>query len=413
MLILKVLEVLGFLGQLGLAIARPQSYAVWAADSAIARKQGNGLSGSTPIISYEHGELQWGLRQLFERTGNQTYFNYIQSAVDNVVTADGTPHGSYTFVAPSTSSRPNLPILVSTFKQTQQAKYKKAADVFRSQLDSHPRTGQGQFWHKLRYFNQGWLDGIYMGEIFYAQYTADVEPNNATAWADITSQFQLMFQNTLQNATAPNNTGLLYHGYDFSHTAVWASPDRGHSPEVWDRALGSYRFLSSSPKEMLNSRTGWYMMALVDVLEIIPTSNPGHATILKILQTLVPHVRDAADPTTGAWWLVITQPGRAKNYFESSGTSMFIYSLLKAVRLGYVSDSDGSIAKAARKAYDYATTNWVTPKSDGTFDWQNTVVVGSLDQTGDFNYYVSQAIDVNDLKGVAAFLLASLEIERL
>ncbi|KAK1235962.1 hypothetical protein PQX77_000788 [Marasmius sp. AFHP31] len=396
MLVLKVLPVITFLNtQLGLAAARPQSYAVWAADSAIARKQGNGLSGSSPLISYEHGELQWGLRQLYELTGNQTYFEYIQSAVDNVVTEDGTPHGSYTLTDYSLDPIRVGPTFLYLYQQTKQEKYKKAADVFRSQLESHPRTAQGQFWHKLRYFNQGWLDGIYMGEVFYAQYTADLEPDNTTAWADITQQFQLMFENTLQNATAPNSFGLLYHGYDFSHTAVWASPDRGHSPEVWDRALG------------------WYMMALVDVLEIIPASNPGHSTILNILKTLAPHVRDAADPTTGAWWLVITQPGRAKNYFESSGTAMFIYSLLKAVRLGYVSDTDGTIVKAARKAYDYATTNWVTPKSDGTFDWQNTVVVGSLDQNADFDYYVSQAINLNDLKGVAAFLLASLEIERL
>lgn len=168
-----------------------------------------------------------------------------------------------------------------------------------------------------------------------------------------------MFDNTVQNATAPNNTGLLYHGYDFSHKQIWASADRGHSPEVWDRAMG------------------WYSMALVDALEIIPTDNPGHAVILDILKTLTPHIRDAADPTTGAWWLVITQPGRAKNYFESSGTAMFVYSLLKAVRLGYVADEDGSIVAAAKKAYQYMTQNWVIANSDGTMNWINTVIVSS------------------------------------
>lgn len=116
-------------------------------------------------------------------------------------------------------------------------------------------------------------------------------------------------------------------------------------------------------------------MALVDVLEIIPTTNPGHASILRILNTLVPKIRDAADPTSGAWWLVITQPGRAKNYFESSGTAMFVYSLLKALRLGYVTDEDGSILAAAKKAYLYMVDNWVIPNSDGTMGWTNTVIV--------------------------------------
>ncbi|GLB41010.1 putative glycosyl hydrolase family 88 [Lyophyllum shimeji] len=375
-------------------LARPQSYAVWAADSGIARGQGNGLDSSgKPIVSYEHGEFQWALRQLYERTGNRTYFDYIVKGVDNIVFDNGTVHGSYTLTDFVLDPLRTGPTFLYLYAQTQKSKYKIAADTFRSQLNAHPRTAQGQFWHKLKYPNQGWLDGIYMGEIFYAQYTSQFQPSNTTAWADITSQFQLMFENTVQNATAPNNTGLLYHGYDFSHKAVWASADRGHSPEVWDRALG------------------WYSMALVDVLEIIPSTNHGHTVILNILKTLAPRIRDAADPETGAWWLVITQPGRAKNYFESSGTAMFVYALLKAVRLGLVEDKDGSIVTAAKKAYQYILQNFVVANADGTMSWLNTVIVGSLDTTGDFNYYVSQPTDVNDLKGLAAFVLASLEYE--
>jgi unsaturated rhamnogalacturonyl hydrolase len=167
-----------------------------------------------------------------------------------------------------------------------------------------------------------------------------------------------MFENTIQRPNDTNYIGLLYHGYDYSHTQTWASPDRGHSPEVWDRALG------------------WYMMALVDVLGIIPASNPGHASLLSILRTLAPKVRDAADPTSGVWWLVMTQPGRELNYFESSGTAMFVYSLLKGVRLGYIPDADGSIVAAAKKAYSYMTKNWVVENTTmGTMDWLNTVQV--------------------------------------
>jgi rhamnogalacturonyl hydrolase YesR len=171
-----------------------------------------------------------------------------------------------------------------------------------------------------------------------------------------------MYQNSIQNPGAANYTGLLYHGYDYSHTAVWANQDRGHSPEIWDRALG------------------WYMMALVDVLDIFPTSQPGYATILSFLQTLVPRVRDSADRTSGVWWLIMSQPNRAGNYFESSGSAMFVYAMLKAVRLGHVRDADGSIVAASRKAFDYITANWVVEKSGGTMDWKNTVEVrGCLD----------------------------------
>ncbi|KAJ3854536.1 glycoside hydrolase family 105 protein [Lentinula lateritia] len=376
--------------------AKPNSYAVWAANSAIARGQGNGLSNGVPLVAYDHGEFQWALRLLYERDRNETYLDYIKTGANNIVFDNGTVHGSYKgifkFSLQLTRTGPTFLYLLN---MTGESKWETAAGIFRGQLNSHPRTAQGQFWHKLIYPDQGWLDGIYMGEVFYAQYTHDLQPDNITAWDDITSQFQLMFENTIQNATAPNNTHLMYHGYDYSHVAVWSSPDRGHSPEVWDRALG------------------WYMMALVDVLDILPASHYGHGVLLHILQTLTPHIRDATDRLSGVWWLVITQPGRAGNYFESSGSAMFVYALLKAVRLGRVQDPDGSIVASAKKAYGYMMRNWVIPDNNGTMSWNNTVVVGSLNLEGDFDYYISQPIDINDLKGIAAFVLASIEYEKL
>lgn len=166
-----------------------------------------------------------------------------------------------------------------------------------------------------------------------------------------------MFENTVQLPGDANYTGLLYHGYDASFTAAFASPDRGHSPEVWDRA------------------DGWYLMALVDLLEFVPPSQELHKTALNQLQTLAPRLIAQADPV---WWLVITEPGREGNYFESSGSAMFVYSLLKAVRLGFLDDPDGSIVAAARAAYEYAIVNWVVDNGDGTMNWEATVIVGIL-----------------------------------
>lgn len=76
--------------------ARPQSYAIWAANSAIARGQGNGLdSNGKPTVSYEHGELQWGLRLLYETTGNKSYFNYIVQGASQIVDSKGNIGGGY------------------------------------------------------------------------------------------------------------------------------------------------------------------------------------------------------------------------------------------------------------------------------------------------------------------------------
>lgn len=81
------------------AYARPTSYAVWAADSAIARGQGNGLNASgSPLVSYEHGEFQAALQLLYEKTGNKTYYNYIKTGIDNVLSSTGAVGGGYTRV---------------------------------------------------------------------------------------------------------------------------------------------------------------------------------------------------------------------------------------------------------------------------------------------------------------------------
>lgn len=171
-----------------------------------------------------------------------------------------------------------------------------------------------------------------------------------------------MFQNTLQNASSPPH--LMYHGYDFSHASVWASPDRGHSPEVWDRAQG------------------WYMMALVDTLDILASAGLSrsrtHDALLHILRTLAPRVVAAADAESGVWWLVMSEPGRAGNYFESSAAAMFVYAVLKGVRRGYLEDEGGRMVSAMRRAYGAITERFVVRNDNGTLDWLNTVKVGSL-----------------------------------
>lgn len=56
----------------------------------------------------------------------------------------------------------NRKLIVCRHEETHNrtSKYKIGADTFRGQLNSHPRTTQGQFWHKLKYPNQGMLFSI-------------------------------------------------------------------------------------------------------------------------------------------------------------------------------------------------------------------------------------------------------------
>lgn len=221
-----------------------------------------------------------------------------------------------------------------------------------------------------------WLDGLYMGEPFYGLYADTFEAHNASALRDLQNQFALIWAHCRDA-----KTGLLRHGFfdlaasNRSAVPVWADPVTGASPEVWIRAVG------------------WYVVALADLLappDGIPTTHPAYAALLAQYRALVPALVRNVDPTTGAWWLVMSQPGRAGNYIESSGSAMFVYAMLKAVSARLVPDPDGAIVKAAVRAYNYIVDTFVIPNEDGTLSWNGTVVVGSLDQDGSFDYYITQ-----------------------
>lgn len=59
--------------------------------------------------------------------------------------------------------------IMTLYRVTNDEKYKKALDLIRSQLKTHPRTKEGGFWHKKIYPWQMWLDGLYMAQPFYAR----------------------------------------------------------------------------------------------------------------------------------------------------------------------------------------------------------------------------------------------------
>lgn len=232
-----------------------------------------------------------------------------------------------------------------------------------------------------------------MGHMTYALYASTFEPNTTDrVFTDIGLQFSLMWQHCHDN-----KTGLLRHGWDSSKKMKWADAVTGASPEVWSRAVG------------------WIIMSLTDFLTpplVIPTSHKTYNILLTQLKTLLPALVANADPVTGAWWLVMSQPGKSGNYIETSGTAMFIYGMLKSVRLGLIKDVDGAIVASARKAYEYLVREELIT-GEPLLGLNGTVSVGSLKGDGDYAYYVSVATAVNDLKGTAPFVMASLEYEKL
>jgi len=344
--------------------------------------------GSQTKWSYDMGVVLKGFEGIWMNTGDISYFNSIQKKIDYFVKDDGSIR-NYELDEYNLDHVNNGKLVLLLYRVLGKEKYKKAAELLRSQLKTHPRTKEGGFWHKKIYTNQMWLDGLYMGGPFYAEYAMLFEPS---AFDDIANQFIWMEK----HARDPK-TGLLYHAWDESKEQKWANKETGASPLFWARAMG------------------WYADAIVDALDYFPAGHPKRQSLIDILNRLVNAIEKQQDKTTGLWYDIMNYsgPGKEKNYFEASASCQFTYAIAKGVRKGYLPAAKLTIAK---KAYAGIVKRFIKVEN-GQTNLHGTVKVSGLGgnpyRDGSFEYYMSEPVIVNDPKGVGAFLLASTEMEKL
>lgn len=337
--------------------------------------------------AYEEGVLLDGLGAEWHTTADGDYFRFLKASVDKYVAEDGSIKG-YKAEGHTLDDIEMGRATLLVYRVTQQAKYAKAAEFLHNQLAQQPRTASGGYWHKQIYPNQMWLDGAYMAEPFRAAYAATFQQTGD--FDDIAHQFLLMDEH-MRDA----KTGMLRHGWDESKQMPWADKATGLSPEVWGRAMG------------------WYVMALVDVLDWFPQNHPQRAALVAALNRNIAAVLKAQDPQTGLWWQVMAYPHREGNYLEASASCMFTYAIAKGVRMGYLSQADEA---AAKKAWDGILADFISTSPDGALALHKIAKVGGLGgkpyRSGEFDYYIHEPIVDNDAKGVGAFMLAGSEMEQ-
>lgn len=342
------------------------------------------LDGKPARWSYDMGVVLKGFEGLWLRTGDATYYNYIQHLMDFYIADDGSIHdykpGEYNI---DYINNGKLALLL--YRVTLKDKYLKAANLLREQLRNQPRTHEGGFWHKNIYPWQMWLDGLYMAQPFYAEY-ANLAGEDS-AFNDIANQFVWMEA----HARDPK-TGLLYHGWDESKQQAWADKLTGHSPLSWSRAMG------------------WYGCALVDVLDWFPKDHPRRKELLGILNRLVAAVAKVQQPANGLWYDIPDAPKGNGNYFEASAANMFVYTIAKAVRLGYI---PATYLPVAKKGWAGILKTFLR-EENGSLQFDGTVKVSGLGgnpyRDGSFDYYMREPVVTNDPKGIGSFLMASNEM---
>ena len=271
---------------------------------------------------YNTGIVLFKMTKTYERTQDPRYLDYIRRWVDGYVDEQGRLGWDQTRTHNLDYIQPGMLILF-LYEQTGAEKYRIAARAVREAFDKIPRNADGGFWHKGIYPNEMWIDGIYMGEPFLVRYGklfGDAAFCNDTAVAQATLVAEHAFD---------KKTGLLFHAWDQDKNAAWADPTTGVSPILWSRGMG------------------WYVMAMVDILEILPKEHPGYPRLLALLKENARGLKATQDPKTGLWFQVLDQGDRAGNWIETSSSGMFIYALKKAVDLGLIDREYLAVAERA------------------------------------------------------------------
>ena len=340
--------------------------------------------------TYDVGIVLKGFEALYHLTGQEKYFGYIKEVMDFFVQEDGSikmyHREEYALDNINTGK-----ILFPLYEKYGEEKYKKALDVLMDQLKHQPRSRDGVFWHKMALPDQAFLDSLFMGSPFYAQYIKEFDQE--TDFDDVANQY-LRCESYLRDEV----TGLLYHACDLSKRAPWSNPDTGRSESVWGRAMG------------------WFCMGLADTLEFFPENHKERQKLVDALDRALSALVKVQSPQ-GVWYQIVDQGDRSGNYLEASASIMFTYAMAKGITLGAI--DEGKYSQALQKAYKGIFKEFITITHQGWVNLNKVCQMASLGSDGihdgSFAYYISEPIVSNDRRSFGALirLAALMEMNNL
>ena len=344
-------------------------------------------SGKKPVWNYIDGCMMTSLIELYKTTNDEKYINFVKKFVDYYVFEDGTIRG-YDPNKYSTDDVCESRILFDLYEMTKNEKYSKAIELAYSQIKTHPRTKEGNFWHKKIYPNQVWLDGLYMIQPFYTRYQT---LRNKKDYSDIINQFK-----NVRSLMFDEKAKLYYHGYDSSRQMFWADKETGLSKNFWLRSIG------------------WFTVGLIDVLDYMDEQMyDEYNTIKVIFKEIIDGVLLYQDQDSKMFWQVPNFPNREGNYLETSGSAMISYAILKGVRLGVLPERYLPLGK---DIFNGICNKYLSLKEDGDLNLGGICLVAGLGpennlrRDGTYDYYISEPVVENDAKGVGPLIMAYTEM---
>ncbi len=339
---------------------------------------------ATKGMTYEDGLLLMAAVRFYELTGDRVYREFLNRYMDAHIDEKGQIF-NYSLEEYNIDNILAGNALFFLWDDTKDPRYINTLALLRSQLKTHPRTSSGSFWHKLRYPNQIWLDGLYMGQVFYLRYALKFEEEGIAE--DVLRQVE-----NVRKFLWDEKKRLYLHAYDETKTMQWADPVTGRSPNVWSRSVG------------------WFAMALADLAEGFASLDDSAAARMgALLKELVEGMLPHRDRVHQMWYQLVEKPDLPGNYLETSGTAMMVYAILKGVRLGWL---PASMKKEALLTLQGLERRYLVEES-GCWYLGGICQVAGLDnerRDGSDAYYLSEKISVNEIKGLAPYFFCYAEL---
>ncbi|EME84937.1 glycoside hydrolase family 105 protein [Pseudocercospora fijiensis CIRAD86] len=380
-------------------------------ESNIGRDQGL-QAGSGALGMIELGIFQQALRNSIARSDDEAQRQRwsklldmsTSSAIENLANATRDIEFPLDRLSVGTS-------MILQYQEFKNESYVPAIGALQTSVLNQPRNANGGLWYYNNvnnisaYHNLSYLDGMFS----YAPFAVLSQATNQTSDAELLSASGALDQFLILHNITKRDDGLLVHGYDASKNHAWADPGTGASPVVWGRALA------------------WYTLGLVNSLEFLLHQSSSSAVskhLRKLFKDIIRAQLIASDRSLqieGSYgvWQVVDHPGASfngtKNFIEASATVMTAYSLLRGARLGLLDDLELKLRAQITGVgmFQTARQNFLIENRNGTLSYNGTSVVCTLSGNVDYSYYVTRPTALNALIGTSAFILASLEVEKL
>ncbi|KMK74398.1 glycoside hydrolase family 88/105 protein [Alkalihalobacillus pseudalcaliphilus] len=326
---------------------------------------------------YHQGVFLCGVHRIWEMEQDERYWHYVKEYVDELVDEQG----NFIFRRDELDAIQAGLLLLPLYEKTGEYRYKEAARKLRGLFHTLNRNRYGGFWHKDKYPNQMWLDGLYMGGPFALQYG---QMFNEPELTDLFIRQEAL----IRKFTKDESTGLYKHAWDASKQVAVCDKETGQTTEVWGRALG------------------WYVMTLADVIEWLGDDHYKQAELMGAFEDVMENLMRYQDEESGLWYQVVDKGEQEDNWLESSCTSLFVYALAKGYRLGYLKKE---AYERAVKGLNGIIEHSVEISEEGSLELKDICIGTSI---GFYEDYVTRPTSVNDLHGVGAFALACTEVEK-